>query len=212
MHTNPNPNALISAPNFIQGKILLFNREKGRRIRNANDIQRALVKEFGEDNVYRKIFTPEMVPIPVRLIRPLLLLLSDSTHPPSPHTLQQAMDFMRNVSIMITPHGANIGNTAFMLPGSALLEVQPLKCANAGKMHAYEHTSNVVSIMEQNPWFALRPVRASHSLHPHLHAAWPGAPNDLCARRSHVRRHRRPGHLRAARKGHQSGAGPQVPD
>ena len=59
--------------------------------------------------------------------------------------LQQAMSFMRGVSIMITPHGANIGNTAFMLPGSALLEVQPLKCAKAGKMHAYEHTSNVVS-------------------------------------------------------------------
>mmetsp|Transcript_48866 Transcript_48866/g.137852 ORF Transcript_48866/g.137852 Transcript_48866/m.137852 type:complete len:167 (+) Transcript_48866:187-687(+) len=108
-----------------KGKILLFNREKGRRIRNAKDIHSALVKEFGAENVYDRVWTPEMVPIP------------------------QAMDFMRGVSIMVTPHGANIGNTAFMLPGSALLEVQPQKCASQGKMRAYEFTSSVLGLSHQ---------------------------------------------------------------
>ena len=46
---------------------------------------------------------------------------------------------------MVTPHGANIGNTAFMLPGTALVEIQPQKCASQNKMHAYEFTSSVVS-------------------------------------------------------------------
>lgn len=76
-----------------EGKILLFNREKGRRIRNAQDIQKKLVAAFGQERVFEKIWTPEMVPIP------------------------RAMDFMRGVSIMVTPHGANIGNTVYMLPG-----------------------------------------------------------------------------------------------
>ena len=32
------------------------------------------------------------------------------------------------------------------LPGSALLEIQPLKCARSNKMHAYEHTSKLLGL------------------------------------------------------------------
>ena len=84
--------------------IMLFNREGGARsISNAGAVLNSLKSAFG-GRVYPKIVTP------------------------AEHKFPDIIGFMRKVAILITPHGAQIGNAGFMLPGSVLIEVQAKGC------------------------------------------------------------------------------------
>ena len=86
------------------GMILLFNREGGSRsISNAGNVLGALKAAFGK-RVHPKIVTPAELRFP------------------------HIIGFMRKVAIIVTPHGAQIGNAGFMLPGSVLIEVQAKGC------------------------------------------------------------------------------------
>lgn len=117
------PSRSVRAPDEMQAKglVLVFNREgKSRSLTNANAVLTALKGEFGS-RVHPNIVTPQDLKLP------------------------DIIGFMRKVSILITPHGAQIGNAGFMLPGSGLIEVQAHGCfqlardPNTGNGNCYMH-------------------------------------------------------------------------